>query len=177
MAWNLGLRPCLAETAGRVALDDEHLALCRILALAVGQLARQGVVGQGALASHQFLGPAGGVTGAGGVDDLLDDQAHILGVLAEVFVELLVDHRGHVSGHLGVAEFGLGLPLELRVGNLDADDGGQPLAHVVTGHLLLELLGQVRAVGDVGVDGAGQGGLEALQVGAAFLGANICWRR
>ena len=141
-----GIAALLGRAAGRVALDNEHFAFSRILALTVGKLARQGIVGQGALAADQVLGPAGGVTGTGGVDDFLDDQAHVLGVFSEILVELLVDHRGHVACHLGVTELGLGLPLELRVGNLDADNGCQPLAHVVAGHLLLELLGQIRAV-------------------------------
>ncbi|KAF5038800.1 hypothetical protein DSECCO2_550550 [anaerobic digester metagenome] len=169
----LGVAALLGRAAGRVALDDEDFALGRVLALAVGQLARQGVVGQGALAADQLLGAAGRVAGAGRVDDLLDDQPHVLGVLAEEFVQFLVDDGRHVTGHLGVAELGLGLALELRVGDLDADDGRQALAHVVARDLLLELLGQVGAALDVGVDGAGQGRLEALQVGAAFAGADV----
>jgi len=41
---------------------------------------------------------------------------------------------------LGVAEFGLCLALELRLGELDGDDGCQALADVVTGNAILTLL-------------------------------------
>ena len=36
---------------------------------------------------------------------------------------------------LGVAQLGLGLALELRLGQLDADDGRQALAHVLAGQV------------------------------------------
>ena len=42
--------------------------------------------------------------------------------------------------HLGVAQLDLGLALELRVGQLDADDGRQALAHVVAGEVGVVLL-------------------------------------
>ena len=41
---------------------------------------------------------------------------------------------------LGVAQLGLGLALELRVGQLDADDGRQALAHVVAGQVRVVVL-------------------------------------
>ena len=43
---------------------------------------------------------------------------------------------------LGVAELGLGLALELRLGQLDADDGGQALADVVAGEVGVVVLEQ-----------------------------------
>ena len=45
---------------------------------------------------------------------------------------------------LGVAELGLGLALELRVGQLDADDGGQALADVVAGQVAVGVLEDAR---------------------------------
>ena len=67
----------------------------------------------------------------------------------------------------GVAELGLGLALELRVGQLDRDDRGQPLADVLAGELLVAL--EQLLVGAVPVDHAGQRGPEALLVGAALV--------
>ena len=47
---------------------------------------------------------------------------------------------------LGVAQLGLGLPLELRLGDLHRDDRGQPLAQVLAGDGDLRLLEQVVGV-------------------------------
>ena len=52
-------------------------------------------------------------------------------VLLEVVAELLVDQRLDEALDLAVAELGLGLPFELRLGNLDRDDRGEPFADVV----------------------------------------------
>ena len=58
--------------------------------------------------------------------------------------ELVVDDRLDDALDLGVAELGLGLPLELRLRDLDADDGGQPFADVVAADAgVLEILRQV----------------------------------
>ena len=62
-----------------------------------------------------------------------------LRVLLQEGAERLVDDRLHRAGHLGVAELALGLPLELRLGQLDRDDRGQALAHVLAGERLVRL--------------------------------------
>ena len=56
---------------------------------------------------------------------------------------------------LGVAELGLGLALELRLGQLDADDRRQPLAHVVAGEVGVVVL-EDRVLARVVVERAGQ---------------------
>ena len=48
-------------------------------------------------------------------------------VLFEVGAELVVEDRLDDALDLGVAELGLGLPFELRVRNLDADDARSAL--------------------------------------------------
>jgi len=57
-------------------------------------------------------------------------------------------------------------------GQLHADHGGEAFAHILAGQLLLELLGEVGLL-DVGVQRAGERGLEARQVGAALDGADV----
>ena len=56
-----------------------------------------------------------------------------LRVLLEEGAQRLVDDRLDRARDLGVAELALGLALELRLGELDGDDGGQTLAHVLAG--------------------------------------------
>ena len=166
------IAPLLGRAAGRVALDDEQFGFLRLLGLAVGQLAGQRMVGQRPLAAHQLLGLAGGFPGPGRVHGLFDDGLGVLGIFLEMDVDRLENDLGHEPRHFGVAELGLGLALELGLGELDGNDGGETLAHVVAGELLLEFLGDVGFF-DVGVDGPGQRRLKSLQVGAAFAGADV----
>ena len=73
---------------------------------------------------------------------------------------------------LGVAELGLGLALELRLGQLHADDRGQALADVVAGEVavvVLEDAGPPRLV----VQRARQRRPEAGDVGAAVDGVDV----
>ena len=74
----------------------------------------------------------------------------------------------HEALHVGVAELGLGLPLELRVGQLDRDDRGESLADVLAGELLVAL--EELLVRAVLVDDAGQRRAETLLVRAALVG-------
>ena len=131
------------RAAGRVALDDEDLALLGVGRLAVRQLAGQ------AAAAEQSLAGAGQVAGLAGGDPgrrrglrLADDVLALGGVLLEPGAELVVDDALHEALGLGVAELGLGLALELRLAELDRDDRGQALADVVTRDAVLALLDQ-----------------------------------
>ena len=72
---------------------------------------------------------------------------------------------------IGVAELLLGLALELGLGELDGDDGGDALAHVLTGDLVVALDDVVLLA--VGVDDAGERGLEAGLVHAALGGVDV----
>ncbi len=51
--------------------------------------------------------------------------------MLEILAELFVDQAGDHPLDLGVAELGLGLPFELRLADLHADDRGETLAGVV----------------------------------------------
>ena len=162
----------LGRATGRVTLDDVELALAGVLALAVGQLAGERHPVQHALAADGLPGLAGGDPGPHRVADLGDDLPGPVGVLLQPVEELLVDHLLHQALDLGVAELGLGLPLELGVGELDADHRRQALTGILAGGRLLEVLPGAVALG-VAVDGPGQRALEADQVRAALLGVDV----
>ena len=56
-------------------------------------------------------------------------------MLFEVEAETFVDRALDDALHLGIAQLALGLAFELRLGQLDADDGRQPFADVVAGQV------------------------------------------
>jgi hypothetical protein len=62
------------------------------------------------------------------------------GFSSRYWPRLLGDRGLDLALDLGVAELGLGLALELRVGQLDADDRGQALADVVAGEVAVAVL-------------------------------------
>ena len=66
-------------------------------------------------------------------------------VLLEVLAEAVGDGRLDLALHLGVAELRLGLALELRLGQLDADDRGQALAHVLAREVGVVVLEHARS--------------------------------
>ena len=134
----------LGRAAGRFALDDVELALRRIALLAVGQLAGQAAAVERALAADEIARLARRLARARGVDGLADDALGDGGILFEELTELVVDDRLDDALDLGVAELRLGLALELRLRNLDADDAGQTLADVVAADArVLQVLRQV----------------------------------
>ena len=73
--------------------------------------------------------------------------------------------RLHDALHLGIAQLGLGLALELRVGQLHGDDGGQAFADVVSGEVRLFLRESSRAACPI-VERAREGSAEARHVRA-----------
>ena len=70
---------------------------------------------------------------------LFDDRARVGRVLLEELRELLVDGRLDETLDARVAELRLRLALELRVAQLDGDDCGETLAHVLPFELLVLL--------------------------------------
>ena len=118
------------RTACRITLDDVKFAACGIAVGAVGKFPRQPDPFEQALAADGFTGLLRRFAGAGrghraGTDGLGDGR-----VLFEIGAEFFVDDRFDDAAHLGIAELGLGLPLELGIRHLDADDRRQPFAHV-----------------------------------------------
>ena len=166
----------LGGTTGRVALDEVELAPRRVAFLAVGQLARQRHPVERALADDEVARLARGLAGAGGGQALLDDPATVGRVLVEVLAEAVGDRGLDLALDLGVAELRLGLALELRVGELDADDRGQALAHVVAGQVAVGIAQHAGAARPV-VQRARQGGAEPRQVRAAVERVDVVGER
>ncbi len=162
----------LGRATGGVALDDEDLALERVVGRAVGQLAGQRSTSEQALAVACHLTRlAGGDAGGGGGLRLADDVLALDGVFLEPVGELVVDDALDEALCLGVAELGLGLALELGLGEHDRDDRGQALADVVAGDTVFALLDHAPGLAPL-VDRVGQRGAEALLVGATFDGVD-----
>ena len=141
--------------AGGIALDQVQLAAFHVAAGAIAELAGQAAGGQGPLAfADQGAGLAGALAGLGRQQPLLHDDLGRLGVLFEEAAQEVAHRRVDDSFHLAVAQLGLGLALELRLGHAQRDHGREPFAEVVAaGNQVLEepfLLA-------VGVEGAGDG--------------------
>ena len=97
-------------------------------------------------------------------------------MLLEPVGQLLVGGLLDQRAHLGVAELGLGLTLELRVAQLHRHDRGEALADVLAEEVGVLLLEEVLGLG-VAVHHVGEGLLEALLVHAALGGGDVVGER
>ena len=104
-----------------------------------------------------------------GRDRLRDDLPRLGGILLEELGELLVDRLLDEARDPRVPELRLRLPLELRVAQLDGDDGREALAHVLALEVVLLLL-QEALVARVLVERPRQRRREAREVRAALGG-------
>ena len=164
--------PLLRGAARGVAFHQVELALLGVALLALGELAGQARSVEGSLAPREVAGLAGRLAGPGGFQDLEHDPLGVGRMLLEILRQLLVDQALDDPLDLGVAELALGLPLELGVRDLDADDRAEALAGVVALERLGLVLHHARRVRE-GVQGAGERALEADQVGAAVVGVDV----
>ena len=162
----------LGAAAGRFALDDVDLAQRGIALLAVGQLAGQRRAVERALAAHEIARLARGFARPRRIDRLRDHAPCDGRVLLEEGAELVVDDLLDDALDFGVAQLRLGLPFELRLRDLDADDRDQALADVVAADALFQVLREV-VLGGVGVDRPRQRRAEAGQVRAAFVRVDV----
>ena len=85
--------------------------------------------------------------------------------------QLLVADLLHEGLDLGVAQFGFGLPLELRIGDLHRNHSGQALSDVVAGKVRVLLFEDLLVLG-VLVDHGGQCSPEPLLVRTALVGVD-----
>ena len=174
------LRAAVAALLGRaargVALDQEQLALLGVALLAVGQFARQRAGVERALAPREFAGLAGGLAGARRFDALLGDLLGLDRMLFEITAQLVVQEGFDEPLDFAVAEFGLGLALELRFRHLDADDRGQPFPNVLALQALLVLFEQAER-SDISVDRTRQRGSQPDQVRPALDGIDVVGER
>ena len=157
----------LRRASRRVALDDEELALARVVGRAVDELARQSRAVQGVLAAGEVARPLGRHARPRGLDRLGDDLAALAGILLEPVRELLVGRALDQRAHRDVAELALGLALELGLAQSHRDDRRQALADVLALEVLFLLLQEV-ALARVAVDDVGERLAEALFVHAAL---------
>ena len=169
--WQHGLRFLVAAhlgaAAGRVALDQEHLVVQDVLALAIGQLARQHRHAR-ALALLDFL--------AGFLARLRrpDRQFGQLLAVVDVLVQPQLQRRTHEARHQthSIARIQplLDLALELRVEHLGAQHIGSPRKHVFRHQL--DALGQQRMKIDEALDRREQAIPQAAFMRAAGTGRN-----
>src|SRR5215211_6345912 len=162
----------LRRAARRVALDDEQLRLMRILDRAVRELAGESRVLERRLPPGQIARLARGIPGPGGVDRLDQDPAGVGGVLLEEVAERAVDDLLDETLDRGVAELGLRLALELRIGELHRDHRGEALPDVLPAQVLVLLLDQT-AVSSDGIEGAGERRAEAGEMRPALVGVDV----
>ena len=159
------------RAACRVALDDIELGESRVTLVAVAQLAWEGGAFQRVLAPDVFARLSRGLSGPRGRHGLIQYCPAHRRVLLEELLQLVGHHAVHQRAHVGVAELCLGLALELRVRQLDRDDGGKALAAVLAGDAfsLLEDVG----LAPVGVQHPRQRGLKACFMHAALRRVDI----
>ena len=118
-------------TACRIALDDINFAQLGAAVGTVGELAGERARFQNALSPREFAGGTGGVARLLRRDAAKNKLARFLRVLLDIGAEAVGNALAHKGAHEAVVELILGLRFELRVLELDGDDGGDALAHVL----------------------------------------------
>src|SRR5450759_662158 len=162
----------LGRATGGVAFDEVDLTFGGVALLAVGQLARQRHAFEGALADHEIAGLARRLAGAGRRQRLLDHSPAVGRVLVEVLPYSLGYCGLDLPLDLGVAELGLGMAFELRLDQLDADDGRQALADVLSREIRVAVLEDAGSPGIV-VERSCQRSSETGQVRPAVDGVDV----
>ena len=129
----LGVRVAarVGRAAGRITFDQVQLGQGQIAAAAVAEFFGQAAGRELALAADHLAGFLGRFAGLGGAQTLCGDQLGDRGIFLEELVQAVVDDRGDDPLDLAVAQLGFGLSLELRIGQSDGNDRGQPFAEVV----------------------------------------------
>src|SRR6266571_528606 len=154
----------LRRTAGGWPFHDEKLRLGRIALLAVREFSREVETFQEALPSRELTGLSRRLARLRRQDRLPDADLGDLRRFQKELGELLIHDGLDDPLDLGVSEFHLRLPLELRFGDFETENRRQTLAGVVA--LQVFALLQVLVVLRVLDEGACQPGLEADEVGA-----------
>ena len=157
----------LGRTTGGVTLNNKQFGAGRVAAGAVGELAGQAAAFERAFAAGEVARLAGRTAGAGCNHRFFDDQPGRGRGFFEVGPELFVDDLLNNPFHFAGTKLGFGLPFKLRVGNFNADDGGDAFADVVAAHGLLFVFDQLVRF-RVGIHGSGECGAEAGEMGSAF---------
>ena len=162
-----GSRASPRRAARGIAFDDEQLGGVAVAGRAVRELVGHAHAVERGLAARELPRLLRGAARSRRVRSLADDRLGRVRVFLEPTAEVLVGRALYERAHLGVAELGLRLPLELRVGEPHRDDGGEAFAHVVALERRVLRLQQVARLG-VAVDRLRERALETLGVHAAF---------
>src|SRR4030095_1320406 len=126
------IAPLLRRPAGRIALDDEQLAAFARRVGTLAQLAGKVQARRGrALARHLRLRRAARLARPRREDDAGDDRFGDADVVIQPVLEGRPDDAVNRGDELGVVQPILGLPLELRLLDEDAQHPGQPFADVL----------------------------------------------
>ena len=124
-----GLEARVAALCGRaacgVALDDVNFGERRVAVVAVAELVRHLTGFEARLAADGLTGLSGRLTRTVGHHGLFEDDLADRRIFLKEFRQLRRHDGADERAHGGVAELGLGLALELRVGQLDGHDGRQ----------------------------------------------------
>ena len=171
IAWNIESRPLLAEPPAESPSTTYSSRLARIGGPAVGELAGQPADVRWRSCAHQLSCLAGRDPGLRRRDRLVDNGFGLSGVCLEPVGQLFVADLLYERLDLGVAQFGLGLTLELRVADLDRDHRGETLTDVVAGEVGVFVFEELLVFG-VLVHHRRQRAAEALFVGAALMGVD-----
>src|SRR5450432_2149555 len=164
--------PLACRTTGRVALDDEDFARFWVGGLTVDELAGQAPTAEQTLAvAGQIASLARGDARARRLNALADDLFAFSRILLEPLAELVVARRLHEALDLSVAELGLGLALELRIGQLHRDDAGETFAHIFAAQPIFGFLDQAPLFTKL-VDESRERGAKTFFVGAALMGVD-----
>ncbi len=161
----------LGGAAGGVALDDEDLGQRRVFLLTVGELAREPRDIERALAPRHLARLSRRLARARRFDHLGDDEARLLRVLEEKFLQLRADRGLDHALHLGGDQLVLGLRGELGIRQLHRQDRGEALARIVAGHRHLVFPRQFLL--DVVVERARQSAAKPGEMRAAVLLRNV----
>src|SRR5262249_24903064 len=156
----------------RVTLDDVELALLRVRRLAVGELARQTArLEQALAAAREVARLASRDPRLRGLRRLGDHDLALARVALEPRGKPVVARLLHERLRLGVAELGLRLTLELRLGELHRDDRGKAFTDVIAREVVVLLLEDLLVAREL-VDHARQRRTEALLVCPALVGVD-----
>ena len=148
IAWVRGSRASTRGAAGRVALDDEQLALVGVAAASSPSACRAcrrptAPSCGGWRCGRSWPRRAPGPRRCAFLTTLLASVGFSSSHSASCSLVAFCDERAHRD----VAELGLGLALELRVAQLHRDDRGEALADVLAEEVLVLLLEQVLGPG------------------------------
>ncbi len=159
-------------TSRGISFYQIDLAVYRVLIRTVRQLSRKRESVQSGLSSCQLPGFSRRLPGALGQDGFLQDQLRHLGILLQIDGQPFRHDTVHRASRLRIAQASLGLPSQLGLADLHADDRGQPFPDILAGQIALGILQKLVLSGII-IKSLGHGAFKPRQMGPAFMGVDI----